>query len=698
MPSSRASFSAPPPPTPVDDLVETLHGVAVPDPARWLEDEHAPAVQEWMAAQDAFTRAQLRSLPGREALSKRFTELYALDAVGTPIKRNGRYFYGRRRKDQEKSMVVWRDGPTGEERVLLDPNSWSKDNTVSLGVWVPSWDGKKVAFTEKPNAADEATLYVLDVDSGQRSPVDVIEGAKYASPSWSADSKGFLYTFLPNDPAVSVADRPGTAEVRMHVLGEDPKRDRVVHPKTGNPRTFIGGGYTKSGRFVLVTISHGWNANDVWFKPADAPDAPFTLLVKGEAVEATYEVDEYQGRFYVMTNEGAPNQRLFVVDPARPGRAHWRELIAEDPTSARSSFALVGGLIAVDSLRAASSHVELFSPDDGRKVRDVALPGLGTSSNLLGLDDDDEAYFSYSSFVDPPQIFKTSVRTGAVTQWAKIDVPVDPRPFEVKQVAFASKDGTRVTMFVVAKKGLVLDGQNPTLLYGYGGFNVPITSTFRSSIYPWLEAGGVYAAVNLRGGSEYGSAWHDAGKLANKQNVFDDFIAAGEYLVAQKYTSPKRLAISGGSNGGLLVGAAMTQRTDLFGAVVCSVPLLDMVRYHRSGSGATWVPEYGDPEKAEEFKVLLAYSPYHRVVGGADYPPLLMMSSDHDDRVDPLHARKFVARLQGATNGQGVSLLRIERNAGHTGADQVSVAVEASVDQFAFLFEVLGVKSKPVVG
>jgi len=319
------------------------------------------------------------------------------------------------------------------------------------------------------------------------------------------------------------------------------------------------------------------------------------------------------------------------------------------------------------------------------------LPGLGTASNLVGLEEDDEAYYAFSSFTMPRQIFKSSVKSGKSELWAAVEVPVDPSKFEVRQVSYPSKDGTPISMFIVAKKDVVLDGNNPVLLYGYGGFDISLTSAFTSFIYPWLEAGGVYAVPNLRGGGEYGKAWHDAGKGANKQNVFDDFHAAAEYLVKEKWTTPKRLAIRGGSNGGLLVGAAMTQRPELYGAVICAVPLLDMVRYHLYGSGKTWIPEYGDPEKADEFKVLEAYSPYHHVKEYGVYPALLMMSADHDDRVDPFHARKFVGMVQGMTKGKGTSWLRIEMNAGHGGADQVAKSIDSSVDQLAFLYSTLGV-------
>ncbi|MHB8873259.1 MAG: prolyl oligopeptidase family serine peptidase [Myxococcaceae bacterium] len=671
-------------------IEESLFGQKVADPYRWLEKEDAPEVKAWMAGQDKVTREKLAKLPGREALLKRYAELYYLDSVSAPQKRGGRLFYSRTHKDKEKGILYWREGEKGEEKVLLDPNAWSKDGTVSLGVWVPSWDGKKVAFAQKPNAADEATLHVVDVGSGEWSKVDVIEGAKYAGPSWTPDSRAFYYEWLPVDPALNVADRPGYTELRLHKLGADPATDEMVHGKTGDPSTFLGGGVSRDGKYLFVYIQRGWNENDIWVKRL-GKDKEFQLLVKGK--DAKYEVAAWKDQFYVVTDEGAPNKRVFKVDPQRLERKAWKELIREDKGAAIESLTIVGGHLAVSALRNAASEVKLFTLA-GKPVRTVQLPGLGTSSNLVGQEDDDEAYYAFSSFTVPRQIYRTSVKTGKSALWAKIEVPIDPTPYLVEQVWFPSKDGTRVSMFLVHRKDLKKDGSTPVLMYGYGGFDVSLTSSYASYIYPWLERGGMYAVPNLRGGGEYGKAWHDAGKGARKQNVFDDLAAAAEFLVKEGYTVPSKLAIKGGSNGGLLTGAAMVQRPELYGAVVCAVPLLDMVRYHLFGSGKTWVPEYGTAEKEDDFKVLYAYSPYHHVKAGVRYPPMLMMSADHDDRVDPMHARKFVAAVQAANPG-GKAYLRIEANSGHGGADQVKKTMASSADQMVFLFETLGVAAAP---
>jgi len=635
----------------------------------------------------AYAREHLGRLPGRDALARRFAELYYFDAVSPPAVRGNRFFFSRKHKDKEKSVVYWREGEQGPEKVLLDPNTWSPDGTVSLGTWAPSWDGKKVAFARRPNAADEAILHVLDVDTGTWSEVDVIEGAKYASVNWTPDGSAFYYEWLPTDPSIPVSERPGYTEFRLHRLGTDPKTDTVIHPRTGDPKTFLNGELSRDGKYLFIYVIRGWSENDVYWKRVGEKD--FRLLAKGQG--AKYGVLTWQDQFYIVTDEGAPRQRVFKTSPDTPERAAWRELVPEDPKGTLEGVNLVGGHLALNYLKDVVNELRVVTLE-GQPVRTVELPGVGAASSLLGREDRDDAYFIFDALTSPPQVYKTSVSTGKTALWARVELPLQPERFTVRQVFYPSRDGTQVPLFLVHRTDLKRDGSNPTLLNGYGGFNVSMQPSFRASIYPWLEAGGVYALVALRGGGEYGKEWHEAGRLHRKQNVFDDFHAAAEYLVREGYTRPEKLAITGGSNGGLLVGAAMTQRPELYGAVVCAVPLLDMVRYHLFGSGRTWIPEYGTAEKAEDFPVLHAYSPYHHVRAGVRYPPLLMLSADHDDRVDPMHARKFVAAVQAASPST-LSLLRIEANAGHGGADQVAKAIESSTDTYAFLFEVLGVQA-----
>lgn len=683
--ASSAASRTEPPVARRGEVVDTLHGETVADPYRWLEDVSQPEARAWMDAQDEVARTALAAIPERARLAQRFRELFYVDSVSPPLRRSGRFFFTRTHADREKAVVYWKQGESGEERVLLDPNGWSEDGTVSLGRWSPSWDGKKVVFARKENAADEATLHVLDVDFGEVSQVDVLPGGKYASPSWTPDNRAFYYEFLPSDPSIPVDERPGYTELRLHVLGTDPKTDPLVHPRTGDPSTFLGGDLSRDGRWLFVYVQRGWNENDVWMKDLKE-GGDFRLLAKGQG--AQYSLVAWQDHLYVVTDEGAPKRRVFKVSALAPARENWKEIVPEDPEATLDAMSIVGGRLVLSYLRNASSEL-LVRDLDGKNPRPVELPGIGSVGWVAGEPDLDDAFFTFSSFTTPGQVYRTGVKAGGTRLWAKVDLPIDADRYEVEQVFFPSKDGTRVSMFLVHRKGLAKDGNNPTLLYGYGGFDVSLTPSFRASIYPWLEAGGVYAVANLRGGGEYGKAWHDAGKGARKQNVFDDFEAAARFLASEGWTRPEKLAIYGGSNGGLLVGAAMTQHPELYGAVICAVPLLDMVRYHLFGSGRTWIPEYGTAENPEDFKTLHAYSPYHRVQEGAAYPPLLMLSADSDDRVDPLHARKFVAAVQHAG---GSALLRVERNAGHGGADQVRQAIESQADLYAFLFQTLGVR------
>lgn len=668
---------------------ESQHGADVSDPFRWLEDEKAKPVQEWMSAQDAGARARLAVLPARELLEKRFHELFYSEAISVPVKRGGRLFYLRTFKDREKAILYVREGAEGAERVLLDPNQWSADGTVSLGTWSPSWDGKKLAFAKKPNAADEAILYVLDLDSGAISETDVIAGAKYAHPSWNASSNGFFYAWLPTDAAIPASERPGYTEIRFHKLGSDPAKDPVIRGRTGDPSTFLNAHLSRDGRFLFVEVARGWNENDVYMRD-EREGGDFVPLALGK--DALYSVQAWKDQLFIVTNEGAPNYRVFKVSAGHPERQDWKEIVPEDPKAALEGMSIVGGQLALTYLRDASTELRLATLD-GAPVRTVALPGIGTSGGIAGLEDEDDGYFDFSSFATTREIHRISIGTGATSRWAKVELPVKADAFEVQQVFYPSKDGTRISMFLVTRKGLLKDGARPTLLYGYGGFNISQTPIFKAGIIPFVEAGGIYAVANLRGGGEYGTKWHDAGRGHFKQNVFDDFAAAAEWLAKSGYTRAEKIAIYGGSNGGLLVGAAMTQHPELYGAVVCAVPLLDMVRYHLFGSGRTWIPEYGTAEKEDDFKVLHAYSPYHRIKAGVRYPPLLMLSADHDDRVDPMHARKFVALLQehGAD-----AWLRIEANAGHGGADQTKKSIEQAADLYAFLFEKLALDPKGI--
>jgi prolyl oligopeptidase len=675
------------PATRVAAIREAVHGRDISDPYRWLEDEAAPEVQAWMTAQDDYARGVLARSPERDAWVERLKQVFYFDAVSAPLHRGGRYFYSRKHADKEKVVVYWKLGETGAEQVLFDPNEWSEDGAVGLGSWSPSWDGKRVAYSMKENNSDESVTRIRDVDAGGDLP-DAIEGTKYAMPSWTPDARGFYYVWVPPiGGAVTIADRPGFAELRYHEVGSPVADDPVIHPATGSAETFLGGEISRDGRWLIAAIQHGWNSSDIYLKDARDPAAPWTALVEG--IDANFEVDVWRDRFYVTTNDGAPRNRVFLVDPAHRERAAWQEIVPESEATLERAQ-IVGDHLVLTYLRNAASELEIRSLT-GELVRKVALPPLGTTGGILGNPEDDDGYIGYSSFTEPSVIYRTSIATGETTEWARIALPIETAELTAEQVFFSSKDGTRISMFILARRGTRRDGARPTLLTGYGGFSVSMTPAFASSRAVWLERGGVIAIPNLRGGGEYGEDWHRAGMLLVKQNVFDDFLAAAEYLVAEKWTSPAHLAISGGSNGGLLVGAAVTQRPDLFKAVICAVPLLDMLRYHLFGSGKTWVPEYGSAEDEAQFKALFQYSPYRVAVeaGARAYPAVLLDSADHDDRVDPMHARKLAAVLQVDQTSDAPILLRIERNSGHGGADLVKQQVERSADQMAWLESLL---------
>ncbi|MDW8251374.1 MAG: prolyl oligopeptidase family serine peptidase [Myxococcales bacterium] len=690
VPSAPPSTSVPPPvsrafdypATRKETITEELHGIRVEDPYRWLEDEKSPEVRAWMDAQNTLTRTILDKLPEREAIAERLRELFYVDSLGIPYRFGKRYFYTRRHADREKAIVYWKEGKDGQEQVLLDPNSWSADGSMSLGGWSVSWDGSRVAYSVKKNNSDEATLEVIEVATGKKSEIDVIEGAKYAHARWTPQGDGFYYAYLPTDKSIPVADRPGYTEIRFHKLGEDPKKDKLIRERTGDPKAFLNTNLSKDGRYLFVYVQHGWNATDVFFRDLRDPKQKDTWTPLTVGKDAIFSVYPYKDQFYVHTNEGAPKYRVFRVDPNKPERAAWKEIVPEHPDATLENVSLVGGKLSLLYLKDVMSQIELRFLN-GKLDRVIPLPAPGTATPLIGQPDQDEAYFVFTSLVHPSEIHEISVKKGDARLFFKAKVPMDPSKFTVEQRFATSKDGTRIPLFIVASKDTKRDGTAPTLLYGYGGFQVAMQPSFRSSIIPWLERGGVFAMAVLRGGSEYGEEWHRNGMLHKKQNVFDDFLASAEFLIAERYTRPGRLAIQGASNGGLLVGAAMTQRPDLFRVVLCGVPLLDMVRYHLFGSGKTWIEEYGSADNPEDFKVLYGYSPYHRVQPGVKYPALLMLSADSDDRVDPMHARKFIAQIQEHSTG-GLALLRIEKNAGHGGADLLKAAVQKGADELAF--------------
>ncbi len=683
-----ARENRPSPPTRAGKVVDTLHGVKVPDPYRWLENADAPEVKEWVDKQNRYTRSVLDKLPGRDRLRSRLSKLMDTGTLGTPHPARGRYFYTRRDGAQNQPILYVRDGLHGKDRVLVDPNAESKEGTVALDWWYPSRDGTRLAFGLSKNGSEQSTLYVLDVASGKRLP-DVIERARYASVAWVPDAKAFYYTRYPAVGSVPKGEENYHHHVYYHVLGTDPARDPKVfgqgRPAEDMPSVTL----SPDGRWLVVTEFQGWARSEVFFKDLHEPESGFRPLV--EKVEAVHDVIARNVRFYVRTNQGAPRYRVFRVDPKKPGRKHWAEIIPEGP-DVLDGVAAVGPKLAVTYMHQAASRLRLFDAD-GKNEQEVPLPTLGTLAGLGAQWDGDEILYGFQSFTVAPTVYRYGFKSGKPELWQQLKTDIDSSAYEVEQVKYKSKDGTPVTMFLAHKKGLRPDGKNPTLLYAYGGFNISLTPTFSPSRFVFLERGGLIAIPNLRGGGEYGEDWHQAGMLGKKQNVFDDFLSAAGWLIKNKWTTPRHLVIQGGSNGGLLMGAALTQRPDLFRAVVCQVPLLDMVRYHKFLIARLWIPEYGTADKAADFKWLYAYSPYHRVKDGTAYPAVLLEAAESDSRVDALHARKMAARLQAATSSDQPILLRLETKAGHGAGKPRNKVVDELTDTWSFIFWQLRLKA-----
>jgi prolyl oligopeptidase len=694
-PTSKPEQAVPPaaparwPDTRREDVVEVLHGVEVHDPYRWLEDASSPEARAWASAQDRFARSQLAALPQRDALKQRIAALSYIDRVFPPERRGQRYFYEQQRADQEKSVFYVREGATGEPRVLLDPNAL---RGMSVQAFRVSPDGERVAFRMSMSNTDDAVLKILDVQSATFLELDTIPDVRYSNPSWSPDGESFYYTRMPAKGALDLGQRVAATKVYRHRIGTAYEKDEVIFGEAGDPRVLLGADISSDGDFLFVYKVHGWDSTEIFLRDLRrGARAELRPLITGE--NARFYATAFRGRIYIHTNYGAERWRILCIDrpSARSGPvrlAELREVVAEDPEAVLSSYGIVGGHLTLRYLRRASTELKIATLD-GKTVRRVDLPALGSSEGLVGDEDEDEAYYNFESFLQPPTIYRTSVRDGGSTVYAQAALPAAPAPYAVEQLTFLSRDGTQVTMFTVASRKLARDARTPWLLIGYGGFNVSVMPRFDGALYAWLEAGGAVGYVNTRGGGEYGEAWHRAGMLTHKQNAFDDFIAAAEHLVKERYTQPSKLAMWGGSNGGLLVSAVMTQRPELFAAVICQVPLTDMVRYHKLGGARGWTRELGSADDPEQFAALHAYSPYHRVVDGTVYPALLVLSADADDRVDPMHARKLTASVQHATTSDRPVWLRIEANAGHAGAGLVANEVELEADAYAFLINAL---------
>ncbi|MGC2538821.1 MAG: prolyl oligopeptidase family serine peptidase, partial [Candidatus Sulfotelmatobacter sp.] len=660
-------------------LEETLHGVKIVDNYRWLEDGQSPETQKWVEEEMAYTRGMLDPLPGRDAIHKRLTELLGIGSISQPQIGGKYYFYTRREGMQNQPIVYVREGVEGKDRVLLDVNQLAADGTIALDWYQPSENGKYLVYGTSPSGSEISTLHIIETKTGNALP-DTIDRTRAASIAWTLDNSGFYYTRYPKKGDVPEGQEMYNRHVFYHELGTDPETDPPIFGEGRDPEDWPSVSLDNDGRFLLITVQQGWTKTELFLMDLKKRTPP-TRVTTGK--NFIYSGSVYNGRLYIVTNEDAPRYRVFVAEAGDYERDNWKEIIPQTDAVLQGA-AVWGGKLFTQYEQNASSQLKIFDLD-GTKLHDLMLPALGTVFGSDGKWNRDEIFYGFLSFTVPPTVYRYDLKSGTTSLWAKVDAPsIDPAAYEVNQEWFHSKDGTRVPMFIVNKKGLKKDGHNPTLLTAYGGFNVSLTPSFSRTAYLWMEHGGVYAVANLRGGAEFGEDWHRAGMLDKKQNVFDDMIAAAEHLIAEKYTDTDHLAIQGGSNGGLLMGAMITQRPDLFRAVVCQVPLLDMLRYQNFQIAKLWIPEYGSSDNPEQFKWLYAYSPYHHVKPGTGYPAILFMTADTDTRVDPMHAKKMAAEMQAeAKNGASKTrpiLLRIESKAGHGAGKPVTKQIEEFTD------------------
>jgi prolyl oligopeptidase len=705
-----APLSAPPRAA-VKPIAEMFHGIKVIDNYRWLEDGKSAETQKWVEQEMAYTRGMLDRLAGREALHQRLTELLSIGSVTPPVIAGRHYFYTRREGMQNQPILYVRDSLDGPDRVLVDANQLAADGTIALDWFQPSENGKYVAYGTSPSGSEMSTLHIIETKTGAILP-DSIERTRAASIAWKLDNSGFYYTRYPKKGDVPDGQEMYNRHVFYHELSGDPGAhpeddDQPIFGEGRDPEDWPSVQLSNDGRWLLINVSEGWTKSELFLMDTKKGTPP-TRITTGK--DFLYGAEVYNDKLYITTNEDAPRYRVFVADAGNYDRERWKEIIPQSD-AVLQGVSVYGGKLFAQYEQNATSQLKLFDLN-GKKISDIGLPAIGTVFGSGGHWDRDEMFFGFQSFTVPPSIYRVELTPvhletkpsgtsgdviGHTSLWTKVDAPsIDPSAYEVAQEWFNSKDGTRVPMFVVFKKGLQKNGRNPTLLTAYGGFNISLTPEFKRQQYLWLEHGGIYAVANLRGGAEFGEDWHRAGMLDKKQNVFDDMIAAAEHLIAEKYSDKNHLAIQGGSNGGLLMGAMITQRADLFRAVVCQVPLLDMLHYQDFQIAKLWIPEYGSSENAEQFKWLYAYSPYHHVKAGTEYPAILFMTADTDTRVDPMHAKKMTAEMQAdAKNGSSRTrpiLLRIESKAGHGAGKPVTKQIEEFTDVYSFLFWQLGVK------
>jgi prolyl oligopeptidase len=691
------------PNAPKDNVVDDFHGTKVPDPYRWLEDPDSAPTKAWVTAQNELTFGWLQKIPARDAMKARLTELWNYERFGAPFVegrgKHRRTYWWKNDGLQNQSVLYVVDGTdtTKPARVLLDPNALSADGTVALSGMSISDDGRFMAYALSTGGSDWMEWRVKDVATGVDT-ADLVKWSKFSGASWTPDNKGFFYSRYPEpEKGADLEQANYYHKVYYHRVGEPQDKDTLVFEDKEHKTRGFDGRVTEDGKYLILSVWEGTDRrNRIFFQELGRPGAPVQRLF--DAFDSSYGfIGNVGSVFYVLTDKDAPRQRLVRVD-VKDLKAPEPPLVEVLPQPAGQekieSVTMIGAGFLVSRLQNAHTVVD-FHDLQGRKVRDLPLPTIGTAGGFAGKSKDTETYYSFTSFTYPTVIYKLDLKTGASTLWRQPSVKFDPAAYETKQVFYKSIDGTSIPMFIVHKKGLAMNGQNPTYLYGYGGFNISLTPSFSTALIGWLERGGVYAQPSLRGGGEFGEEWHAAGMLKKKQNVFDDFAQAARFLVEQKYTSHARIGIGGGSNGGLLCGASLTQHPELFGAGVCMVGVMDMLRFHRFTIGHAWVSEYGSAEDKDMFPTLFAYSPLHNLKKGTKYPPTLVTTADHDDRVVPAHSFKFAAAMQEAQGGPAPILIRVDVKAGHGAGKPTAKVIEEAADRWTFLLAALGAEPMP---
>jgi prolyl oligopeptidase len=678
------------PPARKSDQVDDYHGVKVADPYRWLEDLDSEETRNWVEAQNKLSCGFLESIPARAGLKERLTKLWNYEKYGIPFKEGDRYFYTRNSGLQTQAVLYTVTSLDAQPQLVLDPNTLSADGTVAVSGMQVSPDGKLLAYSLSASGSDWQEWKVRDVATG-KDLSDHLKWVKFSGASWTRDSQGFFYSRYDEPKGDTLKATNYFQKVYYHQIGTPQSDDLLIYERPDQKDWLFGGGVTDDGNYLVITAFQGTDVKTrVFYKDLKSSNAPVVKLLD-DFDAAYYFVGNEGGRFWFQTDLQAPRGKIIEIDTARPARTNWKVVVPESK-EALQSVGFVNHKFILNYLKDAYTQVKIHETN-GKFVREVTFPGIGSAGGFGGRVTDKETFYSFTGFTTPTTIYRYDMVSGKSTVFREPRADFDPSLFETRQVFYTSKDGARVPMFITHKKGLKLDGNNPTYLYGYGGFNVSLSPAFSVGNLVWMELGGVYAQPNLRGGGEYGEEWHQAGMKLKKQNVFDDFIAAAEWLIRNKYTSTPRLAVGGGSNGGLLVGAAITQRPDLFGAALPAVGVMDMLRFQKFTIGWAWVSDYGSSDNADEFKALYAYSPLHNIKAGTAYPATMVITADHDDRVWPGHSFKFAAALQAAQRGSAPILIRIETKAGHGAGKPTSKIIEEIADRWAFLIKTLEMKS-----